>query len=72
MQKPDGNVSPVFPSALGKNAPEPFKSEPTSGGGAARMHKQLVLAVPPRNPCETPWWDEDYTNAKIRDRLLFA
>jgi phosphatidylserine/phosphatidylglycerophosphate/cardiolipin synthase-like enzyme len=142
LQKPDGNVSPVFPSALGKNAPEPFKSEPTGGGGA-RMHhkfvvidfdkptarvyfgsynfsgsadlkngenllvirdrriavaytvealrildhyhfrvaqqdakkkaKQLVLAVPPRNPGETPWWDEDFTNArKIRDRLLFA
>jgi hypothetical protein len=142
LQKPDGNVSPVFPSALGKNVPEPFKSEPTGGGGA-RMHhkfvvidfdkptarvyfgsynfsgsadqkngenllvvrdrriavsytvealrifdhyhfrvaqqdakkkaKQLTLAVPPKNPGETPWWDEDFTNPrKIRDRLLFA
>jgi phosphatidylserine/phosphatidylglycerophosphate/cardiolipin synthase-like enzyme len=142
LQKPDGNVSPVFPSALAKNTPEPFKSEPTGGGGA-RMHhkfvvvdfdkptarvyfgsynfsssadlkngenlllirdrriavsyvvealrifdhyhfrvaqqdakkraKQLMLAVPPRAPGESPWWDEDYTNArKIRDRELFA
>jgi hypothetical protein len=24
FQKPDGNVSPVFPSALTKNVPQPF------------------------------------------------
>src|SRR5206468_8518017 len=29
LQKPDGNVAPVNPSALQKNIPEPFKSEPT-------------------------------------------
>jgi hypothetical protein len=142
LQKPNGNVAPVFPSALTKNAPEPFSAEPTGGGGI-RMHhkfividfdkpsarvylgsynfsspadikngenlllirdrriavsfmiealrifdhyhfrvtqqeakkarKQLVLAKPPRNPGEKPWWDEDYTDArKIRDRELFA
>jgi phosphatidylserine/phosphatidylglycerophosphate/cardiolipin synthase-like enzyme len=142
LQKPDGNVAPVFPSALSKDVPEPFKSEPTAGGGI-RMHhkfvvidfdkptarvylgsynfsgaadtsngenllvirdrriavsymvealrifdhyhfrvaqqeakkakKKLVLARPPRNPGETPWWADDYVNArKIRDRELFA
>ena len=40
---------------------------------AKKQAKQLMLAVPPRTPGETPWWDEDYTNArKIRDRELFA
>lgn len=142
LQKPDGNVAPVFASALAKNVPEPFSREPVGGGGI-RMHhkfvvidfdrptarvylgsynfsspadikngenlllvrdrriavsygvealrifdhyhfrvaqqeakkakKRLVLAKPPRNPGERPWWDEDYTNArKIRDRKLFA
>jgi phosphatidylserine/phosphatidylglycerophosphate/cardiolipin synthase-like enzyme len=142
LQKPDGNLAPVRPSALGKNAPEPFKSEPVGGGGTRMHHKfvvidfdqptarvylgsynfssaadtkngenllrirdrriavsyvvealrifdhylfrviqqeakkakrQLALARPPRSPGETPWWDEDYTDArKIRDRELFA
>jgi hypothetical protein len=142
LQKPDGNISPVFPAALTKNVPEPFSAEPTGGGGI-RMHhkfvvidfdkptarvylgsynfsspadlkngenlllvrdrriavsylvealrifdhyhfrvsqqeakkarKSLVLAKPPRNAGEKPWWDEDYTDArKIRDRELFA
>jgi len=43
LQKPDGNVSPVFPSALGKNLPEPFKSEPTGGSGNRMHHKFLVV-----------------------------
>ena len=44
MLKPDGNVSPVFPSALGKKTvPEPFKSEPTGGGGNRMHHKFLVV-----------------------------
>ena len=44
LQKPDGNVSPVFPSALTTNtAPEPFKSEPTGGGGNRMHHKFLVV-----------------------------
>lgn len=44
LQKPDGNVSPVFPSALTKKTvPEPFKSEPTGGGGNRMHHKFLVV-----------------------------
>ena len=44
LQKPDGNVSPVFPSALAKKTvPEPFKSEPTGGGGNRMHHKFLVV-----------------------------
>ena len=42
MQKPDGNVAPVYPAALGKNVPEPFKSEPTAGG-CVRMHHKFVV-----------------------------
>lgn len=40
--KPDGNIAPVYPSALGKDVPEPFKSEPTGGGGT-RMHHKFVI-----------------------------
>jgi len=43
LQKPDGNVLPVFPSALKKNLPEPFKSEPTGGSGNRMHHKFLVV-----------------------------
>lgn len=45
LQKPDGNVSPVRPSALTKNVPEPFKSEPTglAGGVGNRMHHKFVV-----------------------------
>lgn len=43
LQKPDGNVSPVFPSALGKKLPEPFKSEPIGGSGNRMHHKFLVV-----------------------------
>lgn len=44
LQKPDGNVSPVFPSALSaKNVPAPFKAEPTGGGGNRLHHKFLVV-----------------------------
>jgi PLD-like domain len=142
VQKPNGNVSAVFPAALSKNVPPPFSEEPTGGGGI-RMHhkfvvidfdkptarvylgsynfsssadvkngenlllirnrriavsytvealrifdhyhfrvaqqeakmakKKLVLAKPPRNAGEQPWWAEDYVDArKIRDRELFA
>ena len=35
--------------------------------------KQLLLAKPPRNKGDKPWWDEDYTDpVKIRDRELFS
>lgn len=44
LQEPDGNVSPVFPSALTrKSLPEPFKSEPAGGGGNRMHHKFLVV-----------------------------
>jgi phosphatidylserine/phosphatidylglycerophosphate/cardiolipin synthase-like enzyme len=43
LQKPSGNVAPVNPSALGKNAPEPFKSEPTGGRGNRMHHKFVVI-----------------------------
>jgi len=43
LQKPDGNTAPVSPSALGKNAPEPFKSEPAGGGGNRMHHKFVVI-----------------------------
>ncbi|HZF27581.1 MAG TPA: phospholipase D-like domain-containing protein [Gammaproteobacteria bacterium] len=42
VQKPDGNVEPVFASELGKGVPEPFKSEP-SGGFGTRMHHKFVV-----------------------------
>jgi phosphatidylserine/phosphatidylglycerophosphate/cardiolipin synthase-like enzyme len=29
---------------------------------AARRHRPLVLARPPRNPGEVPWWQEDFTD----------
>jgi phosphatidylserine/phosphatidylglycerophosphate/cardiolipin synthase-like enzyme len=43
VQKPNGNVVPVRPAALGKDAPEPFKSEPTGGGGIRMHHKFVVI-----------------------------
>jgi phosphatidylserine/phosphatidylglycerophosphate/cardiolipin synthase-like enzyme len=43
VQKPDGNVHPVKPSALTKNIPEPFKTEPTGGSGNRMHHKFLVI-----------------------------
>lgn len=44
LQKPNGNVVPVFPTAISsKNTPEPFKSEPTGGGGNRLHHKFLVI-----------------------------
>jgi phosphatidylserine/phosphatidylglycerophosphate/cardiolipin synthase-like enzyme len=143
LQTPSGNVAPVFPSQLtGRNAPEPFKSEPTGGSGVRMHHKFVVidfdkptarvylgsynfstsadtqngenlwlirdrraavsyavqaltlfdhyefrviqsdakkarktlqLKPPPRNPGDTPWWAEDYSDPrKIRDRELFS
>jgi phosphatidylserine/phosphatidylglycerophosphate/cardiolipin synthase-like enzyme len=43
VQKPDGNVAPVFPAALTKGLPEPFKSEPTGVGGVRMHHKFVVI-----------------------------
>jgi hypothetical protein len=40
---------------------------------AKKARKKLELAKPPRNPGETPWFLEDYTDPrKIRDRQLFS
>jgi hypothetical protein len=140
LQKPDGNVAPVFPAQLTGHVPPPFAEEPTGGGGVRMHHKfavidfnqptarvylgsynfsseadvkngenlllvrdrrvavsymvealrifdhyhfrvlaatkaesALVLAKPPRQAGDVPWWQEDYTVAyKIRDRELFA
>src|SRR5256885_7672415 len=33
LQMPNGNIAPVFSSALDKNVPAPFNKEPTGGGG---------------------------------------
>ena len=33
----------VHPEALTKNVPEPFKSEPTGGGGTRMHHKFIVI-----------------------------
>ncbi len=43
VQDPDGNVTPVFPAALTKDVPEPFKSEATGGTGIRMHHKFLVI-----------------------------
>jgi len=140
LQKPDGNVAPVFPAQLTGNVPPPFLAEPTGGNGVRMHHKfavidfnqptarvylgsynfsseadtkngenlllvrdrrvavsymvealrifdhyhfrllaatkpasALVLAKPPRQAGDVPWWEEDYTVAyKIHDRELFA
>jgi phosphatidylserine/phosphatidylglycerophosphate/cardiolipin synthase-like enzyme len=43
VQTPDGNVATVFPAALTKNLPEPFKKEPTGGNFGNRMHHKFVV-----------------------------
>jgi phosphatidylserine/phosphatidylglycerophosphate/cardiolipin synthase-like enzyme len=43
LQKPNGNIEPVYPSALSKNLPDPFKTEPTGGGGTRMHHKFVVI-----------------------------
>ena len=44
LQKPDGKVTLVHPQALtDKDVPEPFKSEPTGGGGTRLHHKFVVI-----------------------------
>ncbi|MBB3837644.1 phosphatidylserine/phosphatidylglycerophosphate/cardiolipin synthase-like enzyme [Runella defluvii] len=44
LQKPNGNVAPVFASNLTDEAlPEPFKSEPSGGTGTQLHHKFVVL-----------------------------
>jgi phosphatidylserine/phosphatidylglycerophosphate/cardiolipin synthase-like enzyme len=43
LQKPDGNISPVFPSELADHLPEPFNKEPTGGNFGVRMHHKFVV-----------------------------
>lgn len=43
LDTPDGNATPVFPAALSKNLPLPFKAEPTGGGGVRMHHKFVVI-----------------------------
>jgi hypothetical protein len=43
VQDPSGNVAPVFAAQLSANVPEPFKSEPTGGGGTRMHHKFTVI-----------------------------
>jgi phosphatidylserine/phosphatidylglycerophosphate/cardiolipin synthase-like enzyme len=43
VQDPSGNVAPVYAAALSANVPEPFKSEPTGGGGTRMHHKFTVI-----------------------------
>jgi len=43
VQTPNGNVTPVFPSALGKDVPKPFSQEPTAGAVGTRMHHKFVV-----------------------------
>lgn len=43
LQKPDGNLATMFPAALTKNAPQPFKAEPKGGGGNRMHHKFVVI-----------------------------
>jgi phosphatidylserine/phosphatidylglycerophosphate/cardiolipin synthase-like enzyme len=43
LQMPNGNIAPVFSSALDKNVPAPFNKEPTGGGGNRMHHKFIVI-----------------------------
>jgi len=43
LQMPNGNIAPVFASALDKNVPAPFNKEPAGGGGNRMHHKFVVI-----------------------------
>jgi hypothetical protein len=43
VQKPDGNVSPVYPAELDSKVPPPFKAEPSGGSGVRLHHKFAVI-----------------------------
>jgi hypothetical protein len=43
LQMPNGNIAPVFASALDKNIPAPFNKEPAGGGGNRMHHKFIVI-----------------------------
>jgi hypothetical protein len=66
VQKPGGNVSPVHAAALsGKKVPQPFKSEPTGGGGNRMHHKFLVVDFD--RPTARVWLGS-YNFSKAADR----
>lgn len=43
LQKPSGRVTLIHPEALSKHLPQPFKAEPTGGGGTRLHHKFIVI-----------------------------
>jgi phosphatidylserine/phosphatidylglycerophosphate/cardiolipin synthase-like enzyme len=43
LQKPNGKVRIVRPEVLEANLPQPFKAEPTGGGGLRLHHKFVVI-----------------------------
>jgi len=43
VQNPGGNRGIVYAKELSANVPEPFKSEPTGGGGTRMHHKFTVI-----------------------------
>ena len=43
LAKPDGKIVLVSPQELAKNLPQPFKAEPTGGGGIRMHHKFVVI-----------------------------
>src|SRR6266404_831378 len=43
VAKPNGKVVLVSPKELSKNLPQPFKAEPTGGGGVRMHHKFVVI-----------------------------
>ena len=43
LQKPNGNLCPVYPAEISGTLPEPFKSEPTGGFGTRMHHKFVVI-----------------------------
>jgi phosphatidylserine/phosphatidylglycerophosphate/cardiolipin synthase-like enzyme len=43
VQKPTGNVSPVYPAELDSKVPPPFKAEPSGGSGVRLHHKFAVI-----------------------------
>jgi hypothetical protein len=43
LQMPNGNIAPVYSTALDTNIPEPFNKEPVGGGGNRMHHKFVVI-----------------------------
>ncbi len=43
LRMPNGNIAPVFSSALTTNVPAPFDKEPAGGGGNRMHHKFIVI-----------------------------